>query len=278
MNSVKFSLYSAGYCTASRAHVLRGSAGKTIRFYATYGLIKHPEKGYVLFDTGYTTRFYEHTKTFPFNLYAKATKVYVNEEDHVIYKLAKEGIKPSDIKYIIISHFHADHIGGLLDFPNAQFICTRNAYEDIRNRRGFSAVRRGFIPNLMPVDFEKRATLIDITKSAKTDSFLGKMYDLFADGSIYLYRVEGHARGQIGALLTTTEGNILLISDAAWLKENFENLHLPSPIVKLFFDSWSNYKRSLKNVHDYHKANPDTPIVPCHCETTYRKLTDDLVS
>jgi len=49
---------------------------------------------------------------------------------------------------------------------------------------------------------------------------------------------------------------------------------LPNPIVKLFFHSWSDFKRSLQTVHDYHKANPQTIIVPTHCSET----TDPLVT
>ena len=50
-------------------------------------------------------------------------------------------------------------------------------------------------------------------------------------------------------------------------------MHLPSPLVRLFFDSWSDYKASLKRVHDFHKANPDVAVIPCHCEETLKDFT-----
>ena len=276
MSKVSFQLKSAGYCTASQSHALRGTTSRTIKFYATYAYLHHPKYGHILFDTGYTTRFYELTKSFPMNLYAKATKVYVTPEDHAASTLRKAGIDAKDVRYIIVSHFHADHIGGLRDFPNATFICTNQAYDAIQNKTGLSALKQGFIPELLPNDFNKRLQLINIQSAEHFDPHLGAMHDLFGDGSIQLFQVEGHARGQMGALITTKDNPVLLVADAAWLKENYQKMHLPSPIVRLFFDSWKNFKISLQRVHDYHLANPDTLVIPCHCEATYRQVANDL--
>lgn len=44
------------------------------------------------------------------------------------------GIKPEDIKYLYLTHFHGDHIGGMLDgdkvvFPNAEVYASKKEYE-----------------------------------------------------------------------------------------------------------------------------------------------------
>ncbi len=273
MHKVSLNIASAGYCEANRAHALRKTSRKTIRFYATYAHIQHPVHGHILYDTGYTQRFYEYTKYFPFSIYAKATIVHIRQEEEAKYFLLQKGIHPEDIKYIIISHFHADHIGGLQDFPNAEFICSDAAYEDVKDKQGLSALRRGFIPNLMPTDFQSRARRLSFDSATKEVRYLGKVIDLFMDGSILLCQLGGHAKGQIGALINADK-KVLLVADTAWLKQNYIDLHLPSPIVRLFFDSWKGYKASLYRIHEYHKTNPDTLIVPCHCEDTLRQLTN----
>jgi glyoxylase-like metal-dependent hydrolase (beta-lactamase superfamily II) len=84
----------------------------------------------------------------------------------------------------------------------------------------------------------------------------------------------GHAAGQMGVLIETEKKQYLLAADSVWLKKSYEEMILPNSIVRLFFHSWSDFKRSLKKIHDYHKAYPNTVIIPTHCAVT----TDPLIS
>ncbi len=270
--SVKFELLEGGYCTASRSHALSGVKRETIRFYATFAYLFHPVQGHILFDTGYTRRFYSETKKWPFSIYARMTPVFIDESKEAQSILQAKGIDPADIKTVILSHFHADHIGGLKDFPNAKIVCSKIAYEAVKFRKGFAAVRKGFIPNLLPHDFENRLEMIDMDSANMHENHLGKSHDLFADGSIRLFKLDGHAHGQIGALVKTDKNVVFLVADGAWLRENYQSMHLPNQIVRLFFDSWKDYKDSLKRIHDFHKSNPDVKIIPCHCEKTLEEI------
>lgn len=275
MTKVKFSLEVAGYCEASKSYALSGERHESIKFFATFTHIEHPTHGHILFDTGYTRRFYDVTRNLPFKLYAKLTKVFIEEDGEAKNILAKKGISPSEINYIIISHFHADHIGGLRDFPNAQFVCSQVAYENIKNERGITALTKGFIPDLLPDDFCERLQLISFEEPTWTDDVLGGIVDFFGDESVQLCNLEGHAKGQIGALLEADQP-IFLVADAAWLQDNYKNLHLPNPVVRLFFDSWKNFKASLLKIHTYHQHHPETLIIPCHCERTYFDIVNTL--
>jgi len=180
---------------------------------------------------------------------------------------------------VVISHFHADHIAGLVDFPNAKFICDSKAWHSIRLKSGFWAVKRGFIPSLLPADFEERLELIDFEKATavKHHEILKREYDLFDDGSFMISELPGHASGQIGARIQTNSGEVFFIADAAWVKENYIGMKLPSPIVKLFFSSWSDFKESLERVHRYHNQHPSTVVIPCHCFSTLMELNPDSV-
>ncbi len=269
---MKFLLRHTGYCLASQHFVLKGTERKDIKFYATFGIIEHPKHGVILFDTGYTLRFYNYTKKFPYSIYSKITKVFVEKQEEAVSILRDLAIAPKDVKYVIISHFHADHIGGLKDFPNATFICHQDAYESVKNKKGFSAVRHGFIPDFMPKDFEKRVQFIDFYNSTKIDYDLGKVADIFNDKSILLCELEGHAKGQIGAILNTDDGQFLLAADSCWTEEAYKENWLPNQIVRLLFDNWKNYLFSLKKVQNFHKNNSSTTIIPCHCEKTMRRI------
>lgn len=274
--NVALKISSAGFCMAGGNHAQRGTKRENIKFNAVFALIKHPSKGYVLFDTGYTKRFFEATNKFPYKIYAAITKVTLKDGEEVVDQLKTIGIAAAEIKYIIISHFHADHIGGLRDFPNAQFICTKAGYKDVKGKSGFSGLIKAFIPYLMPKDFESRTRFIDMETATITHSDLGKMIDVFDDGTIMMCALDGHALGMIGILVKTNQREVFLVSDAAWLKSNYQDLKLPHPIVKIFFNSWNDFKDSINRIHKFYKNNPDTLIIPSHCMETYKALPQDI--
>ena len=76
---VKLYLDMYGYCFAKSSHVVNGDKQENIKFHAIC-IINHPKLGWILFDTGYTNRFYEETKRYPNKIYADITKVVI--EDH----------------------------------------------------------------------------------------------------------------------------------------------------------------------------------------------------
>ena len=75
--------------------------------------------------------------------------------------------------------------------------------------------------------------------------------------------------------LADTVKNLKIISASTIeeIKESYIKGSLPSSIVRLFFDSWSDFRTSLKKVIHYHKNQPSTLIIPTHCAET----TDPLI-
>lgn len=274
MKKVKLFLNYAGFCYAKESHAIKGGAPKAIKFQALFGLIEHPEKGWILYDTAYTTRFHEVTKNYPNKIYAQLTKVVIEPENEVKSQLRHFGIEADDIKHIIITHFHADHVAGLKDFKNATIYCSRVAFSQLKSISNFWAFSKGILKTLIPDDFDSRVQLIEEMAEKKPDSLFNRKYDLFGDDSIYLYELPGHAAGQIGVRVETEKQNYFLIADACWLKISYKELLLPPPIVKLFFDSWKDFKESLQKVHNFHLQHPEVVIVPTHCSES----TDPLVS
>jgi hypothetical protein len=59
----------AGSCSHPEGMVLRGASWKPAVFPALVALLEHPTKGLALFDTGYTARFTEATRTMPNRIY-----------------------------------------------------------------------------------------------------------------------------------------------------------------------------------------------------------------
>ena len=274
MKKVRIHLGYAGFCLAKENEVIKGGRRRKIKFHALWGLIKHPEIGWILYDTGYTDRFYDATKNFPNRIYALVTEVKVVEEDHVRNKLQKFNIRPEDIKHVIITHFHADHVCGLKDFPNATFYASRKALRHALAIPRPIAFSKGILKKLLPADLADRTVFIEDQGAVKQDAIFGSVHDLFGDDSILIYDLPGHAAGQIGVRLETKRKGYFLISDACWLKRAYEENILPNQIVRVFIHSWTDMKETLAKVHRFHKEYPEVVIVPTHCN----KSTDPLVS
>jgi len=185
---------------------------------ALFAVLTHPQHGVGLFDTGYSTRFYQATAHWPFRVYRWLTPAQVSSSEDAREQLRDRGIEPGDVAWIIVSHFDPDHVGGLGDFPNARVFCAREAWESIEGLRGIAALRKRLLPELVPHDLSRRLTLID----PPTSGGLGPVHathDLFGDGAIRLAWLPGHAPGHLGAIVRTQGGKIwFLAADAAWCR------------------------------------------------------------
>jgi glyoxylase-like metal-dependent hydrolase (beta-lactamase superfamily II) len=275
MKKVKLFLNYAGYCIANQKHAIQGGANKNMQFNALFALILHPEKGWILFDTGYSERFFTVTRNFPNSIYAYLTKVTVSSQDEIQAQLNHFGICASDVKHVIISHFHADHIGGTKDFENAHFYCSRAGYKQMKAIPSFLGVTKGILKGLLPDDFDDRVMIIEDIATKKQDNIFGVKYDMWGDESIILYDLSGHAAGQIGMHAQTENNEYFFVSDACWCKESFEKNRPAHPIVRLFFHSWKAYISNLNKLNIFHNQFPHIIIVPTHCNETTSKLVSD---
>ena len=276
---IKLSLLAAGYCTHPEYIVMRGGRRNSVPFPAMFALLEHPTRGPILFDTGYTARFYEETRRFPASLYAKITPVYFDEAQSARHQLEARGIKQEAIQYVLISHFHADHIGGVADFPQACYLYFREAYEAVREQRGFRAVRAGFLPGLLPNDFEQRSAPVDIADISPLPADYAPFthgVDLFGDQSLLAVALPGHAQGQMGLFLQTDAGEtVFLAADACWHSKAYRELIWPHPLANLIQADAQAYRETLGKLHKLHVDQPHIRIVPFHCQEIYAQLNEN---
>ncbi len=59
---------------------------------------------------------------------ASAMKLILREEDDIRARLKEIGLKPGDVRTVILSHMHWDHAGGSKFFPHATFVVQRAEY------------------------------------------------------------------------------------------------------------------------------------------------------
>lgn len=267
----KFYWINTGFTHALERISKQNGSLKQIKFNAYVGLFQHSKLGYILFDTGYSPRFTESTKKFPERLYRIAAPMFQKNEEILSNKLRNLGIDTDSIKHIIVSHLHADHVAGILDFPRATLYAHSLTLKLFKEKNRLRAVRHGLIKKLLPDNYDKSTICIDAESEYK-HKFLNQKWDVFNDGSIMAYHLPGHARGQIGIEFTIDNNRIFLVSDAAWHTESIEHNILPSKITKIFFDSFSEYAETLKSLQNYYCNNKDIIMVPSHCDVAWGKL------
>ena len=225
--------YACGYCKNNLGLVLK-KHGKDIRnFSAGSFLIKHNELGYILVDTGYA---YDMQKRgIKSKLYKLFNPTYCKKEDEISSQLLNDGVNSNEIKFIILTHLHPDHIGNLKAFHNAKIIISKEAYEEYQKRK----LKDLIFKELLPTDFEKRLKVIDCEKAYSE-------YQLFND--IYLLKMNGHAKGQVGVLLK--DENILLAGDTCWGKDLLSASKNMNFIGKLIQNDMNEYRNSISYIEN----------------------------
>lgn len=276
MKSVKLQVLEAGSCVHPEHIVLSNFRFSPLRFPALYAAIEHPTEGLCLFDTGYSQRFVEATRPFPERLYAWTTPVDFHPQQSAVRTLARLGYAASDVRTIFISHFHADHISGLSDFPQARFRFLPAAFEGLRGLGRVQALRRGVLRELIPRDFEERADPLAQLRVRPLPAQCAPFregIDVFADGSCFAVALPGHARGQLGLFVRNHDQRLyFLVADACWTRAAFECGARPHRITHLLFDDSRRYYETLARLGALSKREPELVIVPSHCEQTFTRL------
>ncbi len=254
---IPWQVFSDGWTSAREAVAIQGGSwSREIRFHATAFLLQHPGLGPILVDSGYSHRFASETAALPNAIYRWITPVTLTQPDGIAACLEKAGLASHEIKHVVITHFHADHAGGLRDFPNARVHCTRAAWSAVRGLQGLAAVRKGILPGLLPNDLASRL------------GFLDEDSPLASGQGLEFPEFPGHANGQCGVAFTGADGReILLASDACWLSRAYRENRMPHPVTRLLHD-WPAYRDSLDRLHRAHRENPDLLILPSHCPET----------
>jgi glyoxylase-like metal-dependent hydrolase (beta-lactamase superfamily II) len=249
---------------------------RKIRFPSTVALIEHPREGYLLFDAGYSGRFHEVTRRFPEKLYAWVTPVTVSPETSAVGRLKALGIAESEVSQVLLSHFHADHIGGAGDFSRARYVASRREYDYLSGLGSVRQVKHGFLKALLPESFETRTRWVDefpVPLRELGEGWYGS--DLLGDGSIFLVPLPGHTLGQMGLFVPSVRDvDYFLVADAAWLTPSFREGIAPMRATDLIFHDPSSYRSTLSRIHSLDCAKRDAGrlrILTCHCEVAMEK-------
>ncbi|HUJ68462.1 MAG TPA: N-acyl homoserine lactonase family protein [Syntrophorhabdales bacterium] len=181
-------------------------SGVPVTIPVPFYLIDHP-KGLALFDTGMKLD----------NWPAQYKQDGDQRPDQMIdVQLAACGFKLDDIKYVIMSHLHLDHAGGMPLFPKATFIVRK------------SELRAAWWPERFQVHY-----IFDDYKETRNFSFIElddtEVFDVFQDGSVLCIDTKGHSQGHQSLVVNLPRsGRFVLTADAAAMAEILDEGVLPA--------------------------------------------------
>jgi glyoxylase-like metal-dependent hydrolase (beta-lactamase superfamily II) len=268
MIDIEWRLFEAGHCVHPEASSRVGAPWRQCEFPALVALLRHPTRGWMLFDTGYGQAFADATRGFPESLYTRVTPVSWDARRSMVAHLHAHGISAADVGHVLVSHFHGDHVGGLADFPAARVWCAYAAWEDLHRRSRLSALSKGLLPALAPRAMEDRLHFYEHAPAVRLPAQLAPFntaHDVFEDGSIYAVSLPGHAAGHFGLCFRCAGKWVFLVADAAWSSRAIEENMPPPRWATAMLGDTDQYRKTLTGLHQLAARRSGVTLVPAHC-------------
>jgi N-acyl homoserine lactone hydrolase len=175
--------------------------GLTVQLTFSCYLVKHGND-YLVWDTGNPPA----TGTAPAPTAPKTS---------LVEQLAQLHLKPEQINFVGVSHYHGDHVGQVASFPQATLLIGKSDWDALNDSKPNPAVN--------PANFAHW-----ISGGGKVEPVSGDK-DVFGDGSVIMLNTPGHTPGHHSLLVKLKEkGNVLITGDLAHFRENYESNGVPT--------------------------------------------------
>jgi glyoxylase-like metal-dependent hydrolase (beta-lactamase superfamily II) len=218
------------------------------------------EDGLVLFDSGQDRASVTDPNYFPKGivgfLYGRLARFAIGEHDTLTDRLAAIGYAAADVKTVVLSHLHQDHIGGIAELPNATIVVSAAEWRELDSPFAeFNGLLKSHIvrPGIewMPVE---PAPVADESIAPFTSAV-----DLRGDGTLMLLPTPGHTPGSI-SLLVRDKGMppLLLVGDLTYDARLLADEHVPGV---------GNHKglvASTRAVNELAERYPDLVVLAAH--------------
>lgn len=234
-------------------------------------LIEHPEEGLVLYDAGLDAKQCEAG-------YYEGLTTATHEKNYVPVSLQERilslGFSPEDVKHVIVSHMHEDHIGGVEAFPEAVVHISEKEWED-KERVFLGYPGLGIKATYSPTyDDVERLNVFRYT-SGSFISF-NQSYDLLGDGSLILLPTPGHSMGHSTLFIPQEDVSFILPGDAVYTMDHLDPEALAP--YQLGEESYPVYRDSVERILKLQKSFPHCTILPSHEPSEYSTIMDKVLA
>jgi N-acyl homoserine lactone hydrolase len=174
--------------------------------------IEHPE-GVIVVDTGETARVAE-PGYFPRwqPVFRLAVRERVEPEQEIGPQLERLGIRPGDVRRVVMSHLHTDHAGGLHHFRGTEILVSRT---ELHYAAGLRGRLRGYPNKRWPEWF--RPALVEL----EPDPFgpFPASLRLTEAGDVTIVPAPGHTPGQLAVIVEDADHSVFLAGDSSYTED-----------------------------------------------------------
>lgn len=214
-------------------------------------VVEHPE-GLMVIDTGIPADANKRIWFPPYMpLIQRAAKFDMTPEQEIGPQLKKIGFLPNDVRWVLLTHLHQDHDGGLSYFPQAEFIVSRREWAAAT---GIGGRINGYLNQRWPDWFQP--SLIDFD-AAPLGPFPAH-HTLTKAGDVHLVPTPGHSPGHLSVIVRDGEQSIFFAGDASYT----EGLLIADKADGIGEDIQAQHK-THRQILAYTKDNP-TIYLPSH--------------
>jgi glyoxylase-like metal-dependent hydrolase (beta-lactamase superfamily II) len=176
-------------------------------------VIEHPE-GVLVVDTGETARASQPGYFPGWQPYFRfAVKEWVRPEEEIGPQMHALGIDPQrDVRWLVMTHLHTDHAGGLSHFSGVETLVSRTEYVGAQGIRGRI---EGYPNHRWPDVFAPR--LLDF-KDRPYGPFTQSL-PLTRAGDVLLVPTPGHTRGHLSVVVQDGDHAVFLAGDTSYTEE-----------------------------------------------------------
>jgi N-acyl homoserine lactone hydrolase len=171
-------------------------------------LIEHPE-GLILVDTGDTACKSDRGYVPRLNPFFRCCiDPRVAPEEELGPQLTALGVRPHDLRLVVMTHLHHDHTGGLRHVPHSRILASAECLTEARRKRGLV----GALPRTWPTWFDPEP----FTFSGPAIGPFPSTAPLTRDRSIVAVSTPGHMAGHVCIIARSDELTYVLAGDLTY--------------------------------------------------------------